>query len=62
MTIERKAEKRSLYVDMRDDDEKEKDTMEDWTEEKLLEVIEKKHGQEKKKPTTDIVSITRITS
>ncbi|XP_065161023.1 LOW QUALITY PROTEIN: zinc finger CCCH domain-containing protein 15 homolog [Atheta coriaria] len=55
LTIERKAEKRSLYVDMRDDDEKEKDTMEDWTEEKLLEVIEKKHGQEKKKPTTDII-------
>ncbi|XP_019763533.1 zinc finger CCCH domain-containing protein 15 homolog isoform X2 [Dendroctonus ponderosae] len=44
LTIERKAEKRSLYVDMRDDDE-ENDTMENWDEEKLKEVIEKKHGK-----------------
>lgn len=51
LTIERKAEKRSLYVDMRDED-----TMENWDEEKLKEVVEKKHGEnEKKMPTTDIV-------
>lgn len=53
LTVERKAEKRSLYVDMRDDEE---DTMETWTEEKLKEVVEKKHGElNKKMPTTDIV-------
>lgn len=51
LTIERKAEKRSLYVDMRDDD----DTMENWDEEKLKEVIEKKHGKSGKMPTTDII-------
>lgn len=56
LTIERKAEKRSLYVDMRDDGD-ENDTMENWDEEKLLEVIEKKHGKSGGKiPTTDIVS------
>lgn len=38
---------------MRDGEE---DTMENWTEDKLKEVVEKKHGEaEKKKPTTDIV-------
>ncbi|XKL63175.1 hypothetical protein PGB90_005539 [Kerria lacca] len=53
LTIERKAEKRSLYVDMRDDDE---ETMESWSEEKLKEVVEKKHGESNKKmPTTDII-------
>ncbi|XP_059482524.1 zinc finger CCCH domain-containing protein 15 homolog [Neocloeon triangulifer] len=41
LTIERKAEKRSLYVDMRDGEE---ETMEDWDEQKLSEVAEKKHG------------------
>lgn len=56
LTIERKAEKRSLYVDMRDDDE---ETMESWSEEKLKEVVEKKHGESNKKmPTTDIVNNT----
>ena len=38
---------------MRDDDE---ETMESWSEEKLKEVVEKKHGETNKKmPTTDIV-------
>ena len=55
LTLERKAEKRSLYCDMRDD---ENDTMENWDEAKLKEVVEKKHGEsEKKMPTTDIVII-----
>lgn len=54
MTIERKAEKRSLYVDMRDPGDTE-DTMENWDEDKLKEVIEKKHGKDKKMPTTEIV-------
>lgn len=52
LTIERKAEKRSLYVDMRDDE----DTMDNWNEEKLQEVVEKKHAMAKNIPTTDIVS------
>ncbi|KAK3915447.1 Zinc finger CCCH domain-containing protein 15-like protein [Frankliniella fusca] len=55
LAMERKAEKRSLYVDMRDGDE-EDDNMENWDEQKLAEVVEKKHGEaEKKKPTTDII-------
>lgn len=55
LSVERKVEKRSLYVDMRDADED--DTMENWNEEKLKEVVNKKHGAEKRMPTTDIVSI-----
>lgn len=54
LSIERKAEKRSLYCDMRDDD-KEADTMDKWDEDKLKEVVEKKHGSGNR-PTTDIVS------
>lgn len=53
LAVERKAEKRSMYVDMRDGEE---ETMENWDEEKLKEVVEKKHGEnEKKMPTTDII-------
>jgi len=55
LSIERKAEKRSLYCDMRDDD-KEADTMDKWDEDKLKEVVEKKHGSGGNRPTTDIVS------
>ncbi|KAG6460647.1 zinc finger CCCH domain-containing protein 15 homolog [Manduca sexta] len=52
LTIERKAEKRSLYVDMRDDE----DNMDNWDEDKLKEVVEKKHGEgNKQRPTTDII-------
>lgn len=54
LSIERKAEKRSLYCDMRDDD-KEEDTMDKWDEDKLKEVVEKKHGSGGTRPTTDIV-------
>lgn len=54
LTVERKVEKRSLYVDMRDD---EGDTMDTWNDEKLQEVVNQKHGAEKRMPTTDIVSI-----
>lgn len=39
---------------MRDD---ENDTMDNWDEDKLKEVIEKKHGKQGKMPTTDIVYI-----
>ncbi|XP_053292230.1 zinc finger CCCH domain-containing protein 15 [Pleuronectes platessa] len=48
LTVERKCEKRSLYVDERDD-ELEKDTMDNWDEKKLEEVINKKHGEAEKK-------------
>ena len=52
LTIERKSEKKSLYFDKREDEDK----MEDWDEEKLKEVVEKKHGErEKKLPPTDII-------
>lgn len=43
-----------MYVDMRDGDEN--DTMDNWDDEKLKEVVNKKHGEnDKKHPTTDIV-------
>ncbi|PSN43922.1 Zinc finger CCCH domain-containing protein 15, partial [Blattella germanica] len=52
LALERKAEKRSVYCDMRDEEE----TMENWDEEKLKEVVEKKHGEaERKMPPTDII-------
>lgn len=41
---------------MRDDD-KEADTMDKWDEDKLKEVVEKKHGGSGQRPTTDIVCI-----
>ncbi|XP_055325068.1 zinc finger CCCH domain-containing protein 15 homolog [Sitodiplosis mosellana] len=53
LSVERKVEKRSMYVDMRDGDEN--DTMDNWNDEKLKEVVEKKHGKEKRMPTTDII-------
>lgn len=41
---------------MRDDGEDANETMENWDEDKLKEVVEKKHGEaEKKRPTTTIV-------
>lgn len=54
LAVERKVEKRSMYVDMRDDGDE--DTMENWNDEKLKEVVDKKHSSEKRMPTTDIVS------
>lgn len=53
LSVENKAEKRSIYVDMRDDGE---DDMRNWDDAKLKEVIDQKHAGEKKRPTTDIVS------
>lgn len=51
LSVERKVEKRSLYVDLRDDD-----NMDLWDEEKLQEVIGKKHGESNSvKPTTEII-------
>lgn len=58
LSVERKAEKRSLYVDMRDDDD---DNMANWDETKLQEVIERKHGESNQtQPNTDIVSWNQI--
>ncbi|XP_028393513.1 zinc finger CCCH domain-containing protein 15-like isoform X2 [Dendronephthya gigantea] len=54
INLERKGEKRSLYVDSRDD-ELQKDTMDTWDQQKLEEVVEKKHGEKEKKNTTEIV-------
>ncbi|XP_036397341.1 zinc finger CCCH domain-containing protein 15-like [Megalops cyprinoides] len=55
LSLERKCEKRSVYIDGRDED-LEKDTMENWDEKKLEEVVNKKHGEtEKKKAKTQIV-------
>lgn len=57
LTLDRKGEKRSVYVDVREDElEKAEDTMENWDEKKLEEVVNKKHGEaEKKKAKTQIV-------
>ncbi|XP_060879905.1 zinc finger CCCH domain-containing protein 15 homolog [Metopolophium dirhodum] len=54
LATEKKAEKRSMYVDLRDGEEN--DTMENWDEDKLKEVVDKKHGEtDKKHPSTDII-------
>lgn len=52
LTVENKVEKRSMYVDMRDDGE---DDMRNWDDAKLKEVVDQKHAEEKKRPTTDII-------
>jgi len=49
-SVEGKAAKRNLYADNRDEEE----NMDDWDEEKLEEVISKKHGSEKSN-ATDII-------
>ncbi|XP_041117720.1 zinc finger CCCH domain-containing protein 15-like [Polyodon spathula] len=55
LSLERKCEKRSVYFDGRDED-LEKDTMDNWDEKKLEEVVNKKHGEaDKKKAKTQIV-------
>lgn len=55
LTIERKTEKRSVYFDVRDADaEAEGETMENWDETKLKEVVDKKHAAEKVNATTII--------
>ena len=56
LAVERKTEKRNLYEDTRDgeqDDEKKKDDMADWDEEKLRNVVKSKHGNPQ--TTTDKV-------
>lgn len=52
--IEKKAEKRNVYFDVRDQENK--DGMENWDEATLREAVEKKHGESNKsKPKTDII-------
>jgi hypothetical protein len=54
LTLERKSEKKSFYFDERN--EANDDNMENWDEEKLKEVVDKKHGErEKKMPSTEII-------
>lgn len=54
LSVERKSEKRNIYEDVR-----EKDTMDNWDEQTLEDVIDKKHGEDnKRKNQTQIVSIT----
>ncbi|ERF68950.1 hypothetical protein EPUS_08184 [Endocarpon pusillum Z07020] len=55
LDIERKGQKRDLYQDTRtsEKEEKEKDNMDDWDEEKLRKVVISKHGNPK--TTTDKV-------
>lgn len=55
LEIQRKAEKKNIYVDKREDEEK-ADTMDDWDESTLLDVVDKKHAEEdKNKPRTAII-------
>ena len=55
LDVGRKAAKKDLYADQKDKekDEKEKDTIDDWDEEKLRKVVMSKHGNPK--TTTDKV-------
>lgn len=55
LNVARKAVKKDLYTDDKDSEreKKEKDTMDDWDEEKLRQVITSKHGNPK--TTTDKV-------
>lgn len=53
LKVEKRAEKKSVYVDLRDEKE---NGMENWDEETLRDAVEKKHGAANKtKPPTDII-------
>ncbi|XP_030832320.1 zinc finger CCCH domain-containing protein 15 [Strongylocentrotus purpuratus] len=55
LNIERKAEKRSVYGDGKEE-ELANDTMDNWDDEKLMEVVSKKHGDANESKTkTEIV-------
>lgn len=58
LEIERKAEKRSLYDDTREGEE----NSGDWDDEKLKEVVEKKHAEADKRNQnkTDIVGVVHL--
>ena len=53
--VERRAAKRNIYAG-EEEEKKEEDTMDGWDEEKLQDVVSKKHGTEKTNQT-DIVSL-----
>lgn len=57
LSLENKVEKRSIYVDMRDGED---DPMSNWDDAKLKEVVDKKHSDEKRRPTTEIVRETTL--
>lgn len=52
LSVERKAEKKNLYEDVRTEDD-----MAEWDEDKLKSVVDSKHGEDnkKKRTTTEIV-------
>ena len=50
--VEKRSAKKSIYAG---EEKEEEDNMDDWDEEKLAEVVNKKHGSERKNQT-DIVS------
>ena len=50
--IERKAAKRNLYEDERDAEKE--DNMDDWDDDKLAEVVNKKHASEKSNQTDKV--------
>lgn len=53
LKVEKRSEKKSVYVDLRDEKE---NGMENWDEETLRDAVEKKHGAANKtKPPTDII-------
>lgn len=55
LEIERKSEKKNIYVDKRDADKGE-DNIDDWDETKLLDVVDQKHSEkDKNKPKTAII-------
>ncbi|KAK6727243.1 hypothetical protein RB195_005136 [Necator americanus] len=50
LAVEQKSQKKNLYVDSRDlKKEEEEDNMENWDDNKLNEVVNKKHGEANKK-------------
>ncbi|KAK7534608.1 hypothetical protein IWX49DRAFT_298597 [Phyllosticta citricarpa] len=51
LSVERKAEKKNLYIDPREQEEeaKKKDDMSNWDEEKLRDVVKSKHGNPRTK-------------
>jgi hypothetical protein len=76
LAIERKTEKRNVYFDNREDEQNGSliddyfiiminllDNVDDWSEEKLNEVVEQKHGEkDKNKPRTEIVCFAKHVS
>lgn len=54
LSLEAKSEKRSMYVDLRDEEDPQGDTMESWDEDQLRSVVDRKHGKEgQTRPKTD---------